>query len=90
MDKSQDSFDRDVEEIEPPNLDSDNEEAQNSLDEDFSAESLIAAYHSVARSWYKESLIAGQRIPTLCCGMSSAPVLRLESLLPLDIFRLTS
>jgi hypothetical protein len=86
MHKSQDSYNRNVDEIQPANLDSDNEEAQNSLDEDFSTESLIVAYHSVPRSWYKESLIAGQRIPTLRSGTSQAPVLRLESLLPLDIF----
>lgn len=38
-------------------------------------------------SWRKESITAGQRIPTLLSGTNPVRVLQLENLLPLDIFR---
>jgi hypothetical protein len=91
MDGSQNSLACDLDGGLPADLDLfDGEEALDTLLEDFSTEALIAAYHSVARSWYKESLIAGQRIPTLVSGVAQTPVLQLENLLPLDILRLSS
>jgi hypothetical protein len=87
MNRSEDTFIHGLDGNVPADLDSfDGEEALDTLLEDFSTETLIAAYHS--RSWYKESLIAGQRIPTLLSGVARTPLLQLENLLPLDIFRL--
>jgi hypothetical protein len=76
--------------VDPTNLDLDTEEPLNSLDENFSTESLIAVYHSIAISWHKESIAAGQRIPTLLSGTSLVRFLQSEDLLPLDIFRLNT
>ena len=91
MNGSHNFFTQDLNGEMPANLDlSDGEDALDTLLEDFTTETLIAAYHSVARSWYKESLISGQRIPTLLSGVAHTPVLQLENLLPLDIFRLSS
>src|SRR6266516_7352760 len=49
MEMSQDSFDRDVDDIDPTSLDLDVEEPLHSLHENFSTESFIAAYHSIAK-----------------------------------------
>lgn len=52
MDGSQNSFTRDLDVEAPADLDLfDDEEALDTLQEDFSTETLIAAYHSVATSW---------------------------------------
>jgi hypothetical protein len=90
MKMSQDSFDCDIDDVDPTNLDLDTEEPLNSLDENFSTESLIAAYHSIAISWHKESIAAGRRIPTLLSGTSRVWFLQSEDLLPLDIFWLNT
>jgi hypothetical protein len=90
MKMSQDSPDRDIDNMDPTNLDLETEEPLNSLDENFSTESLIAVYYSIAISWYKESIAAGQRIPTLLSGTSRIRFLQSEDLLPLDIFRLNT
>jgi hypothetical protein len=58
MNRPQDSFDRDVDEIGPANLDSDSEGLHSPIDEEFNAETLIVVYCSIAKSWYKESLVA--------------------------------
>lgn len=42
-------FDRDVDKLEIDNLDSDSNEALMNLDESVSIETLIAAYHSIAK-----------------------------------------
>ncbi len=87
MNQSQDSINYNVDKIESAEWDLDNKEAQeSSLDESLSSESLIAAYHSIARSWYKESLIARQGIPTLQCRSRQALVLQLEHLLLFNLF----
>jgi hypothetical protein len=71
MNGSRNSFTHDLNSELPANLDmSDGEEALDTLLEDFTTETLIAGYYSVARSWYKESLIAEQRIPTLLSGVA--------------------
>jgi hypothetical protein len=91
MDRSQNSFTRDLDIEVPAVLDLfDGEESLEMLLDDFSTETLIAAYRSTARSRYKESLLAGQRIPALLSGAAQTPLLRLENLLSLDIFRLTT
>jgi PIF1-like helicase len=61
---------------------------RSSLHEELPTESLIAAYHSTALSWHKESLIAAQRIPNILSGTDHARLMQPESLLPLDIFQL--
>jgi len=88
MNGSEDTFDHDLHDEVAADLDFDVEEPLDALNEDFSTETLITAYHSVVLSWRKESLIAGQRIPTLLAGTTQARGLQLESLVPLDIFRL--
>jgi hypothetical protein len=66
MNTSEDIFDHDLnDEVAADILDFDVEEPFDTLNEDFTTETLIAAYHTVAMSWYKESLTAGQRIPAL-------------------------
>jgi hypothetical protein len=50
MNKSQGSFDSDVDEIEQADLDSSNKEPLDTLMEDFSAETLVVAYYSIAMS----------------------------------------
>jgi len=66
MNTSEDIFDHDLnDEVAADILDFDVEEPLDTLNEDFTTETLIAAYHTVAMSWYKESLTAGQRIPAL-------------------------
>jgi hypothetical protein len=90
VNRSHNSSDGDLDDEVPADLDLDDEEPLDTLKEYFSTETLIAAYHSVAMSWCKESLIAGQRIPTLLSGATQARVLQLENLLPLDIFRLNT
>jgi hypothetical protein len=78
MNGSQNSFDRDLDGEVPGDLELDDEDSLNTLQEDFSTETLIAAYHSVAMSWCNESLLAGQRIPTLLSGATQTRVLRLN------------
>lgn len=66
MDRRDDSFDRDIGDLEPADLDLEDAEGPlRSLHEDFSTETLIAAYHSIAASWNAESLTVGQGIPNL-------------------------
>src|SRR6266487_3765668 len=87
INQSQNSINYNVDKIESAKWDLDNKEAQeSSLDESLSSESLIAAYHSIARSWYKESLITGQGIPTLQYKSRQALVLQLEHLLLFNLF----
>ena len=83
-----DSFDRDVDELEPANFDSggeDGEEFFHLQDENFNAETLIAAYHSISKSWDRETLVTGRRIPTLLRGTARTRHRLLENLQPLDI-----
>jgi hypothetical protein len=65
MNRSKDTFNHDLDDEAADDLDFDVEEPLDTLNEDFTTETLIAAYHSVAMSWYKESLTARQRIPAL-------------------------
>ncbi|PVH68340.1 hypothetical protein DL98DRAFT_631600, partial [Cadophora sp. DSE1049] len=90
MNTFEDTFDHDLNNKGAAGLDFGVEEPLDTLNEDFSTETLIAAYRSVAMSWRKESLIAGQRIPTLLAGTTQARALQLENVLPLDIFRLNT
>jgi hypothetical protein len=90
MNGSQNSFDRDLDGEVPDDLELDDEDSLNTLQEDFSTETLIAACHSVAMSWCNESLLARQRILALLSGATKTRVLQLKNLLPLDIFRLGS
>lgn len=82
MNRSEDTIIHDFNNEIAANLDFDVEEPLDTLNENFSTETLIAAYRSVAMSWYKESLIAGQHIPALLAGTSQAQALHLKNLLP--------
>ena len=64
------------------------EEPLNSLHHEFTAETLITAYHSIVTSWHKEGLTAGKCILSLSPRSNQIQRLQLQSLLPLDIFRL--
>jgi hypothetical protein len=67
MDGSQSSFTPDLDSEVPADLDLfDGEEALDTLLEDFSTETLIAAYHSVARSWYKKVSLQGDVFLPYC------------------------
>ncbi|KAH9203038.1 hypothetical protein DL95DRAFT_180650, partial [Leptodontidium sp. 2 PMI_412] len=90
MNTFEDTFDHNLDGEVATDLDFGVEEPLDTLNEDFSTETLIAAYHSVALSWQKESLVAAQRIPTLLAGTADARPLQLENLLALDIFRLNT
>ena len=81
------SLDYDVDNIKLANLDLDIEGPNQPMDEDLNAETLIAAYHSILKSWDTEKLIIGKRIPTLLSQPQSRD-LELENLQPLDIFQL--
>jgi hypothetical protein len=59
MNGPQNSFDRDIDSEVRADLDLDDEDPLDALQEDFSTETIIAAYHSVAMSWCKQSLLAG-------------------------------
>ncbi|OKO97720.1 ATP-dependent DNA helicase PIF1 [Penicillium subrubescens] len=83
-----DSF-HDANEDEPANFDSDSEETGEFFylqDESFNAETLIAAYHSISKAWYQETLVTGRRIPLLLRALDRTRNLSLQSLQPLDIF----
>lgn len=74
-----DSFDRDVDELEPVDFYFDAAEDTESFrlqDESFNAETLIAAYHSISKAWQRETLVTGRRIPPLVRG-----TIRTQSLL---------
>jgi len=66
----------------------DTEELLNTLHHEFTAETLITAYYSIVTSWHKEGLTAGKHIPSLLPRSNQIQRLQLQSLLPLDIFRL--
>lgn len=83
-----DSF-HDAEEYEPACSGSDSEETEELLhlqDQDFNAGTLIAAYHSISKAWYRETLVAGRRIPPLLRAIDRTRSLSLQNLQPLDIF----
>ena len=84
-----DSFNHDIDDIEPVNLDLNDEGSYNPMDEEFNAETLMAAYHSIATSWDKERFNIGRHIPILSkTSWTQARTLGLDSLQPLDISRL--
>jgi hypothetical protein len=86
MNRPDNSFDRDVDNAVPANVDLDAEEPLDAVNEFFSTKALITAYHSITMSWRKESLVAGQRIPALLSRASQVRPLPAENLLPFDIF----
>jgi PIF1-like helicase len=81
---AQDFFDQEVDDVDIANLDSDDDE---SSPEELTPESLIAAYHSIANSWHKELTIAAKSLPNISSAISPAPVLQLQSFIPLDVFQ---
>jgi hypothetical protein len=83
-----DSLDHEIDDIDPANLEPDDEESYAPMDEGFSAETLIASYHSIAKSWDAEKLTTGRRIPTLLSGPTCTRSLELDCLQPLDVFGL--
>ena len=74
-----------IDDIEPANLDL-NIDDPHPVDEVINAETLIAAYHSIMKSWDTKRRITEQRIPTLLSRSWTRP-LQLENLRPLDIFQ---
>jgi hypothetical protein len=86
-DNSQDFFDQEIDDVALANLEADDEALAY---EGLSSESLVAAYHSIAKSSHREFAIAAQQFPNLLAEIRPAPDLQARSLLPLDIFRLPS
>lgn len=80
-----DSLDRDIDEVQPPGWGSDDEELLEGADESFNAETLIAAFHSISRSWNQEILNTAQHISALLCESPRPQCLQLQNLLPLNI-----
>lgn len=78
-------FDRDVDELEVDNLDSDSDESLMDLDESVSVETLIAAYHSIAKCWDRETLVAVRCVPSLAPTITQNRGLPLQNLLPLNL-----
>jgi hypothetical protein len=83
------SFRHDVGEFEPVNFPSDEEgdEFFHLQDENFTAETLIAAYHSISKAWHRETLVTGRRISPLLYAVTQTRSLALQSIQPLDILR---
>ncbi|KAJ6126099.1 hypothetical protein N7471_010592 [Penicillium samsonianum] len=77
------SFDRDIDELRIDNFDSDADDSLADLDE-----SLIAAYHTIAKSWDRETLLAGRRIPSLIHATTINRGPPLHNLLPLSEFEI--
>jgi hypothetical protein len=87
-----DSF-HDADEYELASFDSDSEETEEFFhlqDENFNAETLIAAYHSISKAWYRETLVTGRWIPPLLRAMDRTQTLSLQNLQPLNIFSTTA
>lgn len=91
MEIPEDAFDHDLEDIDPADLSSDNEDFENYIDEGYSTETLIAAYYSIAKSWHDRDSITAQRMSILSASEPApAPILYPANLVPLDIFLLPS
>jgi hypothetical protein len=83
-----DDFDYDIDtSIDPPDLDSDAEDIPHSLQQEFTSDAFISAYHSIATSWGKERITASKRIPSLSPAKKIRS-LQSRSLLPLDVFQI--
>ncbi|KAH6954100.1 hypothetical protein BKA56DRAFT_236176 [Ilyonectria sp. MPI-CAGE-AT-0026] len=82
------SLDPDADDVEPVYFGSDIEEDEeffHTRDESFSAETLIAAYHSITKAWDREALMTGRRIPALARGTTRTQGLLMQNLRPLII-----
>src|SRR5439155_1725804 len=73
--------------IELANIDLDAEVTPNSLQQEFTTEALMMAFHSITNSWQKERFTASKRIPSLLPTSSQIQRLRVQNLLPFDIFQ---
>lgn len=84
-----DSLQHDVDGFDPANFDSDGEEGDEFFHlqvENFNAETLIAAYHTVSTAWHRETVVTGRRIPPLLRAITPTRPLLLRNLQQLDIF----
>lgn len=79
-------IDRDINELEIDNFASDSDDSFANLDESVNVETLIAAYHSIAKCWDHETLLAGRRIPSLIHAPTHNQGQPLQNLLPLNLF----
>ncbi|KAL6405631.1 hypothetical protein AUP68_11392, partial [Ilyonectria robusta] len=82
------SLDPDADDVGPVYFGSDIEEDEeffHARDESFSAETLIAAYHSITKAWDREALMTGRRIPALARGTTRTQGLLMQNLRPLII-----
>jgi hypothetical protein len=86
---SSDSFDCDIDEFEPTDSDIDSETPLHSADETFKADTLIAAFHSISRSWNRETFATGRHILGLLRASASARDFLLQNLQPVDISNTT-
>ena len=80
------SFDRDIDELDLADFDSDDEDETcfENPATNVNVETLIAAYHSVQRSWHQETLASARKIPALARGATLTQDLPLSNLMPVD------
>lgn len=78
-------FDRDIDELAISDFDSDADDSLENLDETVSVETLIAAYHSVAKTWDHEMLATERRIPSLAHTITPKRGALLQNLLPVNL-----
>ena len=83
--RSQDYAEHSIDDVVPDDLDLDTEECLNSLHEEYSSESLIAAYHSIATSWHREVIDVGKNIPSLFSTSNTFQPLKLQNISPINI-----
>jgi hypothetical protein len=86
-----DQSDHDIDEVKSSNLYADSKEEEESFHlthENFDAETLIAAYHSIDRMWHEETLVTAQRIPAFICDRSPSQYVQLRNIKQLESLRL--
>lgn len=79
-------IDRDIDELEIDNFASDSDDSFANLDESVNVETLIAAYHSIAKCWGHETLLSGRRIPSLIHAPTHNRGQPLQNPLPLNLY----
>jgi hypothetical protein len=86
--RSDNLFDRNIDDLQIDGFDSDPDEFLEHLDENVSFESLIAAYHSIAKCWEREILFTERRIPALMHTITRDRGAHLQNLLPLNLSKI--
>src|SRR5205814_9471460 len=83
--RASDSFDDNVSEPELTDFDTDSDEPLQDINETFNTGTLIAAFHSIYRSWSHETLATAQKIPVFPPGSTFTPDFHFQNLRPLNV-----